>query len=161
MLPDLQRIQRDTIHDDPTSPTVDSSWNFRSAFSGGTGTWILRAPGITLAIAGGIALGYFATAPATGSALGYWWTLLALVLWGALLALLLRSWSAIFVLPIVFSIGLFLGTVIEGGGFNLQTWLPTAAEAAFLVVIFCDLPLMLGIALGTPLGKRIEQRLDH
>lgn len=161
MLPDMQRIQRGTTPIDPTLPTVDSPWNFRSAFSGGAGTWILRVLGVTLAIAGGIALGYFATAPATGSPLGNWWTLLALVLWGALLALLLRSWSAIFVLPIVFSIGIFLGTVIEGGGFNLQTWLPTAAEAAFFVVIFCDLPLMLGIALGTPLGKRIEQKLGH
>lgn len=161
MLPDVQRMQRDTKHNDPTLPTVGSMWNLRAAFSGGAGTWLLRILGATLAIAGGIALGYFASAPATGSALSNWWTLLALVLWGALLATLLRSWSAILVLPVVFSIGIFLGTVIEGGGFNLQAWLPTAAEAAFLVVIFCDLPLMLGIALGTPLGKFIEQKLGH
>lgn len=160
MLPNMRYMEHHTTApEDPTLPPVGSTWNFPVSISGGFWTWFLRILGVALAFAGGIALGYAATAPETGSTVGNWWVLIALVVCGALLALLLRSWWAIVILPVVFSVGIFVGTVIEGGGFDFQTWLPTAAEAAFFVVVFCDLPLMLGIALGTPFGGAIERRV--
>jgi hypothetical protein len=75
---------------------------------------------------------------------------------------LLRTWRAMLIVPIVFSVALFLGTVLASGGFD-QKDIGTG-DFYFVVFIFAFVgvvPLALGVAIGTPIGKMIEQRLQH
>lgn len=161
MLPDMRLNTPGTTpaQEDPTLPPVSSLQLAAPAFSWRGWDLLLRILGIVMAFGGGIAVGYAATSSEISSAVSGWWTLLALVVGGALFAMLFRSWAAILILPVVFSGGVFLGTIIQGGGFDFQKWLPTAAEATYILVIFGDLPLLLGVVIGTPLGKRLEQRI--
>jgi hypothetical protein len=107
---------------------------------------------------GGIVAGYVFPTMEIRSALVGWLALLGLIVWGALAAALFQSLWAILIVPAVFSVSVFLGTIIQGGGFDFQTWLATAPEAIALVAIFGVLPLLLGVAIGAPLGLRLAQR---
>lgn len=157
MLPDVQRNK--TAQKDPTLPPVDYSPQLsRPRVSWQGKNSLLRILGVAMALGGGIAAGYAFPTMEIRSALVGWLALLAVVLWGALAGFLLRSWWAILIVPAVFSVSVFLGTIIQGGRFDFQAWLATAPFAIAFVAIFGVLPLLLGVAIGTPLGKRLEGR---
>ena len=166
MVPHVRRPRTQPAREGPTLPPVRSSVGpfvprLTTKTAGNRRTLLLRVLGVVLAMGGGIALGYAATSPVLNPVVAGWWLLAGLVVGGALLAMLLRSWWALLLLPVVVSVGVFVGTVIEGGGFDFHTLLPTAAEATYLVVLFVDVPLLVGVAIGTPLGRRLEQRMSR
>jgi hypothetical protein len=46
------------------------------------------------------------------------------------------------------------------GGFDLQNWAASGFEGVDILVILGVVPIAIGIAIGTPIGKKIEQRLQ-
>lgn len=156
MLPD---IQRNTLEQgDPTLPPVSSPWFSAPASSSPHRNWNLRILGTAMTFGGGIVAGYVFPTLEIRSAIVGWLALLGLIVWGALAAALFQSLWAILIVPAVFSVSVFLGTIIQGGGFDFQAWLATAPEAIALVAIFGVLPLLLGVAIGAPLGLRLAQQ---
>ena len=76
-------------------------------------------------------------------------------------ALLLRSWWAMLIVPVAFSVGFFLSSIFQMGGFDLQNWAASGFEGVDILVILGVVPVAIGIAIGTPIGKKIEQRLQQ
>ncbi len=74
---------------------------------------------------------------------------------------LLRSWWAMLIVPVAFSMGFFLGNIFQMGGFDLQSWVASGFEGVDILVILGVVPIAIGAAIGTPIGKKIEQRLQH
>ena len=112
-----------------------------------------------------------ASSPGRGLAGGGWLGLflhrsvIASGLWlpfllGVVSAALLRSWWAVLVVPTALSLGTLLGIIFIGGGF------PNIAGTGFIegVTLFVSLgvvPILIGTAIGTPLGKQIERLLTQ
>lgn len=90
---------------------------------------------------------------------------LLLVVWfpfllGVVSAALFRSWWAVLVVPTALSIGALLGISLREGG------LPNIASTGFaegvaLFVAFGIVPMVIGAAIGAPLGKQIERLLHQ
>ena len=80
---------------------------------------------------------------------------------GVVSAGLLRSWWAMLIVPVAFSVGFFLSSIFQMGGFNLQNWAASGFEGVDILVILGVVPVAIGIAIGTPIGKKIEQRLQQ
>ncbi len=76
-----------------------------------------------------------------------------MILVGVVSAGLIRSWWSLLIVPVVFWIGITLPEVFMSGfgGFfgNLLS------EARALVIVLLEV----GVTIGTPIGKKIEQRL--
>ena len=84
------------------------------------------------------------------------------ILVGVVSACLLRSWWAMLIIPVAFSVGAFLGFALTIGGFD-QMNIGTSGffEGAVFVGILGILPVEVIVAIGIPLGKKIEQRLHQ
>jgi hypothetical protein len=83
-----------------------------------------------------------------------------LVPWMALLlgvvsAALLRSWWALLVLPIAFTIGTLPGILSSSGAPNVTG--SGFIAGATLFVLLALVPLMFGAAIGVPLGRELER----
>ena len=153
----LSQQQNDRhVPEEETPPPLDQEHAATSTSPWqGWSLW-LRVLGVVVALAAGVALTFIANMPDWG------WGLLIPPLAGIVSGGLLRTWRAMLIVPIVFSVALFLGTVLALSGFD-QMDIGTG-DFYFVVFIFAFVgvvPLALGVAIGTLIGKMIEQRLQH
>lgn len=157
MLPSLQQIPHDTkAPEDPTLPTPEI---FAHTSSGQSLTRLLRLLGVVLAFGGGIGLGYALPIMALNSDVLLWVSVIGLVIWAALAASLFQSFWAVFLVPVISVIGLFVGSSLQNYGFDMQAWFTSGLGDIDIVVLFIVLPWMVGAFIGTPLGMWVEQRI--
>ena len=81
---------------------------------------------------------------------------------GLVSAGLLRSWWSIFIVPIAFSMGLVLSSIFLGSGVFLSSMANPvfAGPPAFaFLAVFGIVPLVIGAAIGTPIGMMIGRLL--
>lgn len=159
MFPDVRRERNTTTPDDPTLPPVSSqpfSWSDASEHGG---NWLLRLLGAGIVVAGGSALGYALPTMVIGSDMLLWLFVLALVAWAALAAGLLQSWWALLIVPVISTVGLFVGSSYQAHGFDLRSWFTSSVGDVDVVVTLIVVPWVVGALVGAPLGKWVEQRL--
>ncbi len=140
--------------EEETEPPLDQKQLSTPAFSWrGWSPW-LRVLGVVVPLVVGFALAFPIDIP-----LGVY--LLVPVLVGVVSAGLLRSWWAMLIVPVAFSVGFFLSNILQMGGFDLQDWAASGFEGVDILVILGVVPVEIGVAIGTPIGKKIEQRLQQ
>jgi hypothetical protein len=133
----------------PTS-TPASSWQ-------GWSLW-LRVLGVVVPLVGG----FFRAFPIPGDI-----PLLAIfflpVLIGVVSAGLFRSWWAMLLIPVAYTVGFYLAGVYRSGTFDyvLNSSPDGILEGTALLVGLGVVPIAIGAAIGIPIGKKIEQRLQH
>lgn len=75
---------------------------------------------------------------------------------------LLRSKWAVLVVPAALSIGAIMGQIFLEGGIVLPNMAdPGFVEGVAFLLFFGVVPIAIGAAIGTPIGKKIEKRLQH
>lgn len=127
-------------HQEQTAPAA-SSWQ---GWSLG-----LRILGVVVALGAGF--GQFFPSPLPLSVY-----FLVPILVGVLSAGLFRSWWVMLVVPVAFSIGVMLSLIVQGQKIDLSS-----LEGWAMVLVFGVVPIVIGAAIGTRIGKWIEQRLHH
>jgi len=66
------------------------------------------------------------------------------------------------IVPVAFSVGFYLSTMFQGGGIVLpNTADPGFVEGMLMLVFLGVVPVAIGVAFGTPISKKIEQRLQQ
>ena len=130
------------------SATPTSSWR-------GWDLW-LRLLGVAIAVVGGVLCSLPMTVPLAVA-------LVLPLLVGVVSAVLVRSWWALLIVPVAFRVGFLLVGIPLAGGFDvLASGSSDGAVEVFTILYGLQLvPVALGIALGTPIGKKLEQRLQH
>jgi hypothetical protein len=128
--------------------TATSSWR-------GWSLW-LRVLGVVVPLVAGFALAFPINIP-----LNVYLLMLVPLLVGVVSAGLLRSWWAMLFVPVAFSVGFFLSNIFQMGGFDLQNWAASGFEGVDILVILGVVPIAIGVAIGTPIAKKIEQRLQQ
>jgi hypothetical protein len=142
--------------EEETPPPIDqkhisapsSSWR-------GWSLW-LRVLGVAVPLVGGFALAFPIDIP-----LNMYLLMLVPLLVGVASAGLLRSWWAMLIVPIAFSVGFFMSNTFQMSGFDLQNWAASGFEGVDILVFLGVMPVAIGVAIGTPIAKKIEQRLQH
>ena len=136
------------IQEQAPSVTSTSAWR-------GWDRW-LRLFGVAVSVGGGVALSLPTAVP-----LAVVLTLPLLV--GVVSAALVRSWWALLIVPVAFRVGFVLIGLPLAGGFDvLARSSPEGAIEVFTILYGLQLvPVAIGIALGTPIGKQLDQRLHH
>jgi len=130
------------------SATPTSAWR-------GWDRW-LRLLGVAVAVGGGMVLSLPTAVPLAVV------LVLPLVV-GVVSAALVRSWWALLIVPVAFRVGFLLVGIPLAGGFDVLA----RSSSEGIVEVFTILyglqlvPVALGIAIGTPIGKKLEQRLQH
>ena len=130
------------------SATPTSAWR-------GWDRW-LRLLGVAVSVGGGMVLSLPTAVPLAVV------LVLPLVV-GVVSAALLRSWWALLIVPVAFRVGFLLVGIPLAGGFDVLA----RSSSEGIVEVFTILyglqlvPVALGIAIGTPIGKKLEQRLQH
>jgi hypothetical protein len=116
----------------------------------------LRLLGVAVAVVGGVVLSLPTAVPLVVA------LVLPLVV-GVVSAALVRSWWALLIVPVAFRVGFLLVGIPLAGGFDVLA--RSSSEGAvdvFTILYGLQLvPLALGIVMGTPIGKKLEQRLHH
>jgi hypothetical protein len=75
-------------------------------------------------------------------------------------ASLIRSWWTVLIVPVAFSVALFLGTALASGGFDhMHIGTSEFFEGVLFVGVLVVVPVTLDVLIGTPIGKWIEKRL--
>jgi hypothetical protein len=75
---------------------------------------------------------------------------------------LLRTWWAMLIVPVAFSVAFFLGYALSVGGFDhMHIGTSGFADGLDFVAILVVLPMAICVAIGTPLGKLIEKEQRH
>ena len=117
----------------------------------------LRVLGVVVPLAAGFALFFPIAIPLNV----YLFMLVPLVV-GVASAGMLRSWWAMLIVPVAFSVGFYLSSIFQGGGIVLPNMAdPGFVEGMLILVILGVAPIAIGVAIGTPIGKKIEQRLQQ
>jgi hypothetical protein len=116
----------------------------------------LRVLGVVVPLVGGFALAFPINIPVIEGLY-----LLMPLLVGVVSAGLLRSWWAMLIVPVAFSVGFFLSNIFQMGGFDLQNWAASGFEGILMLVFLGVVPVAIGVAIGNPIGKKIEQRLQQ
>jgi hypothetical protein len=129
--------------DQKHTATVASSWR-------GWSLW-LRVLGVVVALVGPFALALLQT-PDEAS---WYLFLLLVVLVGFVSAAILRSWWAILIIPVAFGLGFSLS---ESFTYGFDQFVPNLLS---YITLFFMLLVEIGVLIGTPIGKKIEQRLQH
>jgi hypothetical protein len=83
---------------------------------------------------------------------------------GVVSAGLLRSWWSILIVPVAFSMGLFLSSIFLGDGIFLSSMANPvfAGKPAYaFLAVFGVVPVAIGAAIGTPISMKIEQLLQQ
>ena len=130
------------------SATPTSAWR-------GWDRW-LRLLGVAVSVGGGMVLSLPTAVPLAVA------LVLPLIV-GMVSAALLRSWWALLIVPVAFRVGFLLVGIPLAGGFDVLA----RSSSEGIVEVFTILyglqlvPVALGIAIGTPIGKKLEQRLQH
>lgn len=116
-------------------------------------TWSLwlRVLGVVVALGAG-----FAFAFPTNLTIPLEVFFLVPVLVGVVSAGLLHSWWAMLVVPVAFSIGVMLSFLFQGMAIDLSS-----PEGVDIVMFFGVVPIAIGTLIGTPIVKKIEQRLQQ
>ncbi len=130
------------------SATLTSSWR-------GWDRW-LRLFGVAVAVGGGVLCSLPTALPLTVA------LVLPLVV-GVVSAALVRSWWALLIVPVAFRIGFLLIGLPLAGAFDVLARSSSEGTVEVFTILygFQLVPVALGIALGTPIGKKLEQRLHH
>jgi hypothetical protein len=141
--------------EEETSPPLDQKQPSTPASSWrGWSLW-LRVLGVVVAFAGGFASFLPIDVPI------YMILMARPILFGMVSGGLLRSWWAMLIVPVAFSLGLFV-LIVAMGGFDLQKMIESGFEGLDLdIPILGVVSVAIGAAIGTPIGKKIEQRLQH
>jgi len=130
------------------SATPTSAWR-------GWDRW-LRLLGVAVSVGGGMVLSLPTAVPLAVA------LVLPLIV-GVVSAALLRSWWALLIVPVAFRVGFLLVGIPLAGVFDVLA----RSSSEGIVEVFTILyglqlvPVALGIAIGTPIGKKLEQRLQH
>jgi hypothetical protein len=127
--------------DHKQTSTPVSSWRSWSLW--------LRVLGVVVALVGGFVQFFPSPLP-----LGVYFLVPLLV--GVVSAGLLHSWWAMLVVPVAFSIGAVLSFLFQGMGIDLSS-----PEGVDIFVVFGVVPIVIGTLIGTPIVKKIEQRLQQ
>jgi len=116
----------------------------------------LRLLGVAVSVVGGVVLSLPTAVPLAVA------LVLPLVV-GVVSAALLRSWWALLIVPVAFRVGFLLVGIPLAGAFDvLASSSSEGAVEVFTILYGLQLvPVALGIALGTLIGKKLEQRLQH
>ena len=130
------------------SATPTSAWR-------GWDLW-LRLLGVAVAVGGGVVCSLPTAVPLAV-------VLVLPLLVGVVSAALVRSWWALLVVPVAFRVGFLLISLPLAGGFDVLARSSTEGTIESLGILYGLqlLPVALGIALGTPIGKQLEQRLQR
>ncbi len=139
--------------EEETVPPLDQKQPSRPASSWRGWNFWLRVLGVVVPLVGGFAFSFPNPLPLAV-------VVLEPILMGFVAAALLRSWWAMLIVPVGLSAGFFLGNIFQMGGLDLQSWAASGFEGVDIVVILGVVPVAIGVAIGTPLGKKIEQRLQ-
>ena len=67
----------------------------------------------------------------------------------------IRSWWGLLLVPIALTIGILPSVIVGSGSFDLTA--PSFAAAATLFVLLALFPIVVGAAIGIPLGHALEQ----
>ena len=132
-----------TPHPEQTVP-ASSSWQ-------GWSLW-LRILGVVVALVGHLALAVMATQDY--QSLGA----LLVILVGVVSAGLIRSWWSLLIVPVLFGVGFSLSSLFTHGFYGFGEFFSNLLSVMVLVLIVL---VEIGVLIGTPLGKWIEQRLRH
>ena len=115
----------------------------------------LRLLGVAVAVVGGVVLSLPMAVPLAVV------LVLPLVV-GVVSAALLRSWWALLIVPVAFRVGFVLVGIPLAGGFDIlaRNSSEGTIESLGILLGLQLVPVALGIAIGTPIGKKLEQRLQ-
>jgi len=155
--------QQNDIHvpEEGTPPPLDQKQPSAPTFSWRSWNLWLRIIGVVLAFAGVFVFG------ALGADL---WELVLFILVFVVSAGLIRSWWSFLIVPGAFSLGILIMAFIYADRIPFdEISLSSAFQADPAYVIFIIIPTLLiilvpveiGVAIGTPIGKLIEKRLRH
>jgi len=112
--------------------------------------------------------------PLVGGFLGEWsqilWGIMIAFLFAFLGALLLRSWWALLIVPVMASVGMHveisvLEPFMQGGWPDVQAWSASSFSGVDLgaegiaILSFWILPLFVTAGIGTIIGKQLQMRL--
>ena len=128
-----------TTPDQKHISTPASSWR-------GWSLW-LRILGVAVALVGNVALALLGTQDFQSL------SIVLLILVGAVSASLIRSWWSLLIVPVVFSLGFVLSASFPYGFSEFFSNL-----LSYFTLFFAAL-VEIGVLIGTPIGKKIEQQL--
>ena len=108
---------------------------------------LLRILGVAVALVGNVALALLGTQDFQSL------SIVLLILVGAVSASLIRSWWSLLIVPVVFSLGFVLSASFPYGFSEFFSNL-----LSYFTLFFAAL-VEIGVLIGTPIGKKIEQQL--
>jgi Na+-transporting methylmalonyl-CoA/oxaloacetate decarboxylase beta subunit len=135
-------------HEQTPSATPTSPWR-------GWDRW-LRLLGVAVSVGGGVVLSLPTAVPLAVV------LVLPLVV-GVVSAALMRSWWALLIVPVAFRVGFLLIGIPLAGGFDVLARSSPGGivEVSTILVGLQLVPVALGMAIGVPIGKQLEQRLQQ
>ena len=108
-------------------------------------------PGLALGIGIAFVVGLVCSYVDLSILLLAWFPFLVGVVSGAFI----RSWWGLLLVPIALTLGILPSVIVGSGSFDLTA--PSFAAAATLFVLLALFPIMVGAAIGIPLGHELEQ----